>query len=49
VDEKIFDNYPKIKEWLGRCKKEIDDYHNLNHIGAEGFGKLAKGALAKIH
>ena len=31
-----------IQEWLGQCKKEIDDYENLNHAGAEKFGQHAK-------
>lgn len=45
----MFDNYTHIKEWLERCKKEIDDHDNLNHVGAEAFGKHAKASLAKIH
>ena len=48
VEPKIFQNHPKIKEWIARCQKQIPDYHELNQVGAEMFGKLAAGALEKI-
>ncbi|XP_057377264.1 glutathione S-transferase 1-like [Daphnia carinata] len=48
VNPKIFDDYPKIKEWMERCKNQIPDYHDLNQVGAEIFGQIGQSALAKI-
>lgn len=48
MDAKVFDNYPRIKEWLERCKKEIDDHQELNQAGSDLFGQIALAALAKI-
>ena len=47
VDDKAFENYPNIREWLERCKGQIENYHELNQIGADVFGQLAKTALTK--
>ena len=47
VEGGIFDEYPKIKEWMERCEKEIPDYHKLNKSGAELFGKIGKDALVQ--
>lgn len=48
VIPKIFDDYPKIKEWMERCKNQIPDYHDLNQVGSDIFGQIGRGALAKI-
>ncbi|EFX81632.1 hypothetical protein DAPPUDRAFT_230826 [Daphnia pulex] len=44
----IFNDYPKIKEWIERCKSQIADYHDLNQVGANIFGQMGQSALAKI-
>lgn len=48
VEQHIFDKYPKIKDWMERCKAEIPDYHALNEDGAETFGKIAQSKLEQI-
>lgn len=33
---------------MERCKKQIPNYHELNQVGADTFGHMAKGMLAKV-
>jgi len=47
-DAQIFDKYPKIKSWIETCKSELVDFAETNQGGAEIFGQMLQGALAKL-
>jgi len=48
ADAKVFDNCPKIKSWMETCKSELVDHQESNQVGADVFGKMLEGAMAKL-
>jgi len=47
--DNLFDEYPNIKRWIQLCKTKIDNYVDLNQIGADIFGQLCKCQLVKLN
>lgn len=45
VDGEILNEYPHVKSWFERCRKQIDHYDELNGSGAQLFGQMIKSAL----
>jgi glutathione S-transferase len=39
--------FPKTREYMGKLKKEIVDYEELNQKGADEFGAWVKSAIVR--
>lgn len=47
VDKNVFEKYPNIRYWMGKCQTQIVDFES-SAKGAEIFGKWAHSFLSKL-